>query len=134
MTRLVMIQSPQPKYERLPHYRKIPQNNLKRDCTKNMTYFDTRDKVSKLKLRVVLPEYIVEYFQRDHLMLERLKKDNRVQLGFAKGREVQVTTAEGIKGCLVTIHGKIDDVNKTIHDLMLETILLEKNLNGERRA
>lgn len=125
--------SPQSEYSRLPHYRNLPTFNMKRDCSKNMTFFDTKDKVTKLNLRIVLPEYLVNYFQRDRLMLERIRRDNRVRLSFEKGREVSVSTAEGVKGSLVTVHGKIDDVNKTIHDLMLETILLEKNLNGERK-
>jgi hypothetical protein len=112
----------------------FPKSNYKRDCTKNMSYFDTKDQRSKIKMRIIIPEYIVSHLQQKEHFLKDLETKNKCKFAFIEDRENCVSTCEGIKGQLVQFGGSLKRVMNAIQELLSGIKTIEQELNGKRKS
>lgn len=87
----------------------------------------------KLKVRMVIPEYLVPMLEENDELVRRLEQENRTRIAFSRDNETKVSTCEGVKGGLTNISGKLDNVMKTMQDLFLEIMTLEQQVNGKRK-
>lgn len=110
------------------------QANYKRDCTKNTSWFDTQDKKTKIKIRIVIPDYIGPHLQRKDNLLGRIESTHGCKLAFVADTETRVSTCEGIKGRLVQFAGKVPQVMSAMQGLLEEIIRTEQELNGKRKS
>ena len=107
-------------------------NKLKKDSTKNMSYTDKKDGAMNLRIRVVIPNYLVKYISENDQLIKKIEETYKTKCSFSDGPEVNVTTCEGIKGALVNFTGTLDNVMKSMQDIFLEIMLLENQINGKR--
>ena len=112
----------------------FPKTNYKRDCTKNMSYYDIKEEKTKIKMRIIIPEYIVSHLHQRENFLRDLETKNKCKFAFIDDRENQVSTCEGIKGQLVQFGGSLKRVMKAINELISEIKVIEQELNGKRKS
>ena len=109
-------------------------SNYKRDCTKNMSYFDTKDDKMKMKMRIIIPDYICFYLEQKENFLKDLESKNKCKLALIDDRESRVSTCEGIKGRIVQFGGSLSKIMDAIQDLLTEIKSIEQELNGKRKS
>lgn len=108
--------------------------SYKRDCTKNISWLDTSDGDTKVKLRIVIPDYIGPHLQRKDNLLGRIEARHGCKLAFVADTESRVSTCEGIKGRLVQFAGRLPEVLGAMQSLLEEVIRTEHELNGKRKS
>lgn len=120
--------------ETLSALMKFGQPGYKRDCTKNTSWFDTQDLKTKIKIRIVIPDYIGPHLQRKNNLLGRIESEHGCKLAFVADTESRVSTCEGIKGSLVQFAGEMPQVMSAMRALLEEIIDTEQELNGKRKS
>ena len=116
----------------------VPQNyaktNYKRDCTKNMSYYDTREQHTKISIRVIIPDYVRAHLQREGDLFARFESKYNCKLAFVTDSESRVSTSEGIKGQLMQFVGTLDNSMMAVKGLYQEIVTIEEQLNGRRKS
>lgn len=108
-------------------------SKFKRDCTKNMSYMDSKEGAMNLKVRIVIPEYLQTFLSENQQFIKKIEENNKTKIGFSNGSDIKVVTCEGVKGALTNVSGKLDNVMKSMQDIFLEIMALEHQINGKRQ-
>ena len=109
-------------------------SHYKRDCTKNMSFYDTREKATKIKLRMVVPEYLIAPLQLETELARRCESKFNCILGSVADSESRLSTSEGIKGTLVQVAGSLENSMMAMRYVYQEIMVTEEQLNGRRKA
>ena len=98
-----------------------------------MTYFDVERKETNMKVRVVVPDYLLPIIDKHGKLTHMLQDRFNTRLAVCRARNGHVTTCEGVKGALVNISGEVGAVVNTIQALFEEVAQTEQRINGKRK-
>lgn len=112
----------------------FPNSNYKRDCTKNIGFYDSKSEQMKVKFRVIIPEYINPHLHREKDFISELEEDHKCKISFLTDLESNISTCEGIKGQLVQFAGSLDGVSSAMKNLTKKIMKIEQRLNGRRKS